>query len=278
MVGIRLHEIDIALAEGLAFLEGTCWRFASPRIAASASWIGSMPASRFLRSYKNPDQIGFSDLRLLNDDQVKGGGGFATHEHKDTEVFSYVLDGALEHKDSMGYGSVVRPGEVLTMSAGTGITHSEFNHSKTEGVHFLQIWMDVQSEGRRRRATDQKHFADAEKRGQAAADHLARRRDGSTAVLSGHACLRRALRRRRTGRADARRRTATRTSTSSAARVSLNGTQLNDGDGARVRHEDALAFTERTGRRSARVRPAADGDCRRSEGVHSLKQASVPGN
>src|SRR5262245_59762300 len=114
--------------------------------------------------YKNPDQIGFSDLRLLNDDLVKGGGGFAEHEHKDTEVFSYVLDGALEHKDSMGNGSVVRKGDVITMSTGRGITPREFNHSTSDPVHFLQIWMtsnqkDVEPRYR------QRHFADSEKRG-----------------------------------------------------------------------------------------------------------------
>jgi redox-sensitive bicupin YhaK (pirin superfamily) len=114
--------------------------------------------------YKNPDQIGFSDLRLLNDDVVKGGGGFAEHEHKNTEVFSYVLDGALEHKDSMGYGSVVRPREVLMMSTGSGITHSEFNHSKSDPVRFLQIWMVAGRKGVTPRY-NQKVFGDGDKRG-----------------------------------------------------------------------------------------------------------------
>lgn len=114
--------------------------------------------------YQDPAQNGFSDLRLMNDDHVAPGGGFATHSHQDMEVFSYVLAGALEHKDSMGAGSVVPAGDVIAMSTGSGITHSEFNHSLTEPVHFFQIWIAPDRTGGEPRY-QQKHFADAEKRG-----------------------------------------------------------------------------------------------------------------
>ena len=192
--------------------------------------------------YRNPDQVGFSDLRLLNDDRVKGGGGFVEHEHADTEVFSYVLSGALEHKDSMGEGSVVRPGDVLTMTSGTGITHSEFNHSKTDPVHFLQIWMVAGQKGVAP-TYGQRHFPDGEKRGRLRLIISPDGADGSLRIQQDtriHAGLFTGAERAELPLAPNRYAYVH----VIRGRVALNGTPLNDGDGVRVRNEPRLVFSD----------------------------------
>ena len=138
-------------------------RPAAERGIANFGWLYSQHTFSF-GSYHDPEQIGFSDLLVINDDRVAAGQGFGTHPHRDMEIFSYVLEGALEHKDSMGVGSVIRSGDVQMMSAGTGIRHSEYNASDEELVHFLQIWIVPDREGVTPRYQQQNFPAD-DKRG-----------------------------------------------------------------------------------------------------------------
>jgi len=138
-------------------------RRATERGQTQWGWLDSRHTFSF-GDYHDSDHMGFHSLRVLNDDRVQPGQGFGTHDHRDMEILSYVLEGALEHKDSSGGGGVIRPGEIQFMRAGSGVQHSEYNHSKSEPVHFLQIWIVPDKQGLQPAYGQQAFDADAAKR------------------------------------------------------------------------------------------------------------------
>lgn len=212
-------------------------RSANSRGRGEHGWLSSRHTFSFA-NYHDPKEMGFSDLLVINDDRVQAGGGFGKHPHRDMEIFSYVLDGALEHRDSMGTGSVIERGDVQLMSAGTGVAHSEFNASQQDPVHFLQIWIVPAQAGGAPRY-QQTHIDDAGKRGRLRLILSPDGADGSlqlqqdTRVYAGlfdgdeHAEL--ALADGRYAYVHVAR-----------GEVRVNGETLNEGDGARVRDASTL--------------------------------------
>ena len=184
--------------------------------------------------------MGFRALRVINDDRVAPGGGFPTHGHADMEIVSYVLEGALAHKDSIGTGSVIRPGDVQRMSAGTGVRHSEFNESRTEPVHFLQIWILPDRRGHAP-GYEQKTFPEAERRGRLRLVASNDGREGSVSLHQDVALWAGVLEEGQKAEVPLG---AGRHAWVHVARgaVTVNGRRLAEGDGAALSDERALAL------------------------------------
>lgn len=214
-------------------------RKSEERGVARFGWLDSRHSFSF-GHYHDPAHMGFSALRVINEDKVQPGKGFDTHGHRDMEIVSYVLSGALEHKDSLGTGSIIRPGEVQRMSAGTGILHSEFNASKQDPVHFLQIWLLPERAGLAP-GYEQKAFPEAEKHNRL---RLVAARDGRDGAVTIHqdAALHIAL--LDPGKTVAHALAPGRRAWVQLARGSaaVNGTTLRQGDGAAITNETMLTI------------------------------------
>lgn len=216
-------------------------RKANERGIAEHGWLSSRHTFSF-GQYHDPSQVGFSDLLVINDDRVAPGKGFGKHPHKDMEIFTYVLDGALEHEDTMGTGSVIKPGDVQMMSAGTGIAHSEFNHSKSEPVHFLQIWI-VPDKKMVAPRYQQIHFSLKEKRGKL---RLIISPEGEEGSLGVHQDARIYAGFFSDGESATLNLNEGRYAYVHIARGSMkvNGLELSEGDGLRVREEHSLFLSD----------------------------------
>jgi redox-sensitive bicupin YhaK (pirin superfamily) len=212
-------------------------RASTDRGRTKLDWLDSRHTFSF-GGYFDPNFVGFRSLRVINDDRVKPAKGFGTHSHSDMEIVSIVLEGALEHKDSLGTGSIIRTGDVQRMSAGTGVSHSEFNPSQDEPVHFLQIWFLPERRGLKP-GYEQKAFPEADRRN---ALRIIASRDGRDGSLTVHQDIALAF-----GHLDAGRAMSVPLAPGRHAwvhvtkgRIDLNGTMLVAGDGAAAVQETAL--------------------------------------
>jgi hypothetical protein len=207
---------------------------------ADHGWLQSFHSFSFA-DYYDPAQMGFGPLRVINEDRVAPGAGFGTHGHRDMEIISYVLDGELAHKDSMGNGSVIRPGDVQRMSAGTGVRHSEFNHAKDRTTHFLQIWIEPNVTGIAP-SYEEKRFADTDKQGRL---RLIASPDGADGSVRIHQDARLYVSRLASGQSLAAELAAGRLGYLHVVRgaVTVNGQRLAGGDAAKVRDEAQLQIS-----------------------------------
>jgi redox-sensitive bicupin YhaK (pirin superfamily) len=212
-------------------------RPANERGRADFGWLDSRHTFSF-GEYYDPRYMGFRALRVINEDRVKPGYGFGTHPHRDMEIISYVLEGSLAHKDSMGTGSVIRPGDVQRMSAGTGVLHSEMNPSETEGVHFLQIWLMPDTRGIPP-SYEEKRFERAEKQGRLRLVASRDARDGALAIHQDVDLYSGVFDAGEGTRLDLRPGRHAWVQVAAGA-VTLNGSTLSQGDGAAVSEEAAL--------------------------------------
>lgn len=215
-------------------------RKSEERGVADFGWLDSRHTFSF-GHYFDPQQVGFGPLLVINEDRVKPGEGFGTHGHRNMEIVSYVLDGALEHKDSMGNGSVLRYGDVQRMSAGSGVRHSEYNHSREEDVHFLQIWIEPNVSGTEP-GYEEKHFDAASKQGRLRLIASPDGRDGSVSIrqdasmyvsiLNGDDAVEHRVAAGRTVYVHVAR-----------GRLQVNGIALKSGDGLKISDESVVALS-----------------------------------
>jgi quercetin 2,3-dioxygenase len=216
-------------------------RRAAERGHANHGWLDSWHSFSFA-DYYDPAHMGFASLRVINDDTIQPGTGFGTHGHRDMEIITYILDGELEHKDSMGNGSVIRPGDVQRMSAGSGVQHSEFNPSPSKSTHFLQIWIQPNAVGIRP-GYEQKHFDRASRNGRLCLVAAADGRQGAVtihqdadvyaATVDGGAALEHALRSGRQAYVHVAR-----------GALTVNGERLAGGDALKVSGDAGLTLCD----------------------------------
>src|SRR5260370_17924070 len=204
---------------------------------ANHGWLNTHFTFSFA-DYYDAKHVHFRTLRVMNDDRVAGGGGFPMHPHRDMEIVTYVLEGALEHRDSMGNGSVIKPGDIQYMSAGTGGTHSEFNASPTEPVHLYQIWMFPEKPGLKP-AYDQKNFTETEHRGKMRLVASPDGRDGSVKIRQDNDLYATVLGKGESVKHELK---PDRPPYPQAARgtVNLNGKELAQGDGAAISADKSM--------------------------------------
>jgi redox-sensitive bicupin YhaK (pirin superfamily) len=207
---------------------------------ADHGWLNTRFTFSFAE-YFDPQHVQFRTLRVMNDDRVAGGGGFPTHPHRDMEIVTYVLEGALAHKDSMGNGSTIRPGDVQYMSAGTGVAHSEFNASESETVHLYQIWMFPDKKNYTP-TYDQKYFSADDKRGKLRLVVSPDGRDGSVKIRQDNELYATVLGAGETVKHELKPDRHAYVQVAKGS-VTLNGKPLETGDGAEISAEQSLELT-----------------------------------